>query len=61
MRTGLNVAGVLLVLTGLVWTLQGAGLLGGSFMTGETLWLQIGIACLIVGVGLLALANRRRL
>lgn len=61
MRTGLNVAGVLLVLTGLVWAFQGAGLLGGSFMTGETLWLRIGIACLIAGVGLLALANRRRL
>ena len=30
--------------------LQGAGLVGGSFMTGQSRWLSIGLATAIVGV-----------
>ena len=59
MKTGLNILGALLALAGAVWSLQGANLLGGSFMTGETQWLVIGLVCLAAGLGLLALANRR--
>lgn len=36
------VLGLLLVLIGTVWTLQGAGLLLGSFMSNDTRWLVIG-------------------
>lgn len=61
MRIGLSVAGVLLAVIGLVWAFQGAGLLGGSFMTGDRLWFRIGIACFIAGIGLLTFANRRSL
>jgi hypothetical protein len=39
-----------MALTGAVWTLQGIGLLKGSFMTGSALWLWIGVACVVVGV-----------
>jgi hypothetical protein len=53
MRIGLLVAGVVLLLLGGVWILQGAGMLKGSFMTGQSRWLWIGIGCAVVGVGLL--------
>lgn len=54
------VLGALLTFLGVVWTLQGANLLGGSFMTGSRLWLVIGVLCLVAGVALLARALRRR-
>jgi hypothetical protein len=60
MRTGLNIVGGLLVLIGAIWALQGLNLLGGSFMTGQTQWLVIGVLAAIVGFGLLGWANRRR-
>ncbi len=37
------------LLVGLVWTLQGAGILPGSFMTGSRVWLAIGIILDVVG------------
>jgi uncharacterized protein YjeT (DUF2065 family) len=55
--TVLRVVGVLLVLLGAVWTLQGVGVIGGSAMTGSTMWLVIGLVLVVVGV---ALVTRRR-
>ena len=51
--------GLLLVLIGAVWTLQGFGVVGGSFMTGSTMWLVIGLVIVVVGIALLAPAQRR--
>lgn len=48
-RTVVLVIGILAVLIGLVWTGQGAGLIGGSFMTGSRTWLGIGLVCLVSG------------
>src|SRR5207245_10225325 len=45
--------GGLCLLVGLVWTLQGAGVLAGSFMTGSRFWLAIGIILDVAGVYLL--------
>jgi hypothetical protein len=45
--------GGLCLLVGLVWTLQGAGVLPGSFMTGSRLWLTIGIILDVAGIYLL--------
>jgi hypothetical protein len=61
-RYAVPVLGALLALVGAVWTLQGAGQLGGSFMTGSRLWLVIGLLALIAGVGLVvwSLRTRRR-
>jgi hypothetical protein len=59
MKIGLNIVGGLLVLIGVVWALQGVGVLGGSFMTGQTKWLEIGVACAVVGAVLLAWINLR--
>lgn len=50
MKDGLLALGVVLVLAGGVWTLQGLGIIKGSFMTGQSMWLMIGLLCLVVGV-----------
>ncbi len=46
----MRIIGFVLALVGLLWILQGAGLVGGSFMTGQSLWLYIGIATAAVGI-----------
>jgi len=51
--------GVLLVLLGVVWTVQGLGYLEGSFMTGQKLWTAIGSLCVIGGL-FLAVGGLRR-
>jgi hypothetical protein len=56
----MNVAGVLSLLVGGVWFLQGINILPGSFMTGQTKWAVYGGVLLVAGVGSLILANRRR-
>jgi hypothetical protein len=43
------VVGVILVLVGGVWFLQGIDLLGGSFMSGEIVWSVIGFPMVFVG------------
>ena len=60
MRIGLNILGAILVLIGAVWALQGLNVIGGSFMTGQTQWLVIGVVCAIIGAVLLGSANRSR-
>jgi hypothetical protein len=60
MRIALNVAGVLCVLVGCVWILQGINVLPGSFMTGQTRWAVIGSLLAILGFGMLVSTNRRR-
>lgn len=52
-------AGVVLGLVGLVWILQGVGLLQGSRMTGESFWAGAGVVFLIVGAALIYLGMRR--
>ncbi len=54
------IPGVLLLLMGLTWTLQGAGVLGGG-MTGQRMWLVIGIVVAVVGLvlGYLGLGGSR--
>jgi hypothetical protein len=45
----LLVGGILLIAVGLVWTLQGVGILAGSVMSGSTMWAVIGPIVAIVG------------
>ena len=56
------VPGVILSGVGLVWTLQGLGILRGSVMSGSSLWATIGPIVLVVGLILvgIAIARRRR-
>jgi hypothetical protein len=44
MRLAMNVAAIVILIVGLVWTLQGANVIPGSFMTGQKVWLYIGLA-----------------
>ncbi len=60
MRIALDVVGVLLILIGGGWFLQGVNVLGGSAMSGQSQWVVIGALVAIVGIGLLVFANRRR-
>ena len=52
------VLGVVLVLIGLVWLLQGLGYIHGSGMTGNTLWAVVGPIVAVIGV-VLAIQGRR--
>jgi uncharacterized membrane protein HdeD (DUF308 family) len=54
------VLGVVLVVIGALWTLQGANVVGGSFMSGSRLWLVIGLVALAAGVALVVRAVRAR-
>jgi hypothetical protein len=58
MRTAMNVLGVLLLITGGIWILQGINVLPGSFMTGQTKWAVNGAIAAVAGIVLLVLARR---
>lgn len=58
-RTLLLTLSVLMVLVGLLWTLQGLGYVGGSFMSGVSVWAIIGP--LVAGLGMaLGIVGLRR-
>ena len=56
----LVVIGVVAALAGLVFTLQGAGYMGGSAMSGKTVWAVIGPIVVLVGLVLITLGLRSR-
>ena len=58
MRGTLIIIGALVVLTGVVWILQGINVLPGSFMTGQMIWAYIGIAVSIIGSVVIWIAVR---
>jgi len=60
MRISLTVVGVLCLIVGGIWILQGINILPGSFMTGQTKWAIYGAIVFVVGIVLLIRANRRR-
>ena len=60
MRLSFNVVGVLCLVVGCIWFLQGINILPGSFMTGQTKWAVYGAIVFVVGIVLLIKANRRR-
>ena len=53
------VIGVVLVLVGILWTLQGLDILGGSGMSGVGIWAVIGPFVALVGI-VVALGGRRK-
>ncbi|MEO8468566.1 MAG: hypothetical protein ABI573_02735 [Chloroflexota bacterium] len=56
-----SVLAIAVVLTGLVWMLQGLGILtaGRSFMIGDPTWTVIGAAFVVLGIVLGIRARRR--
>lgn len=57
MKWILTVVGVLLVLIGGVWVLQGIGVLPGSFMSGQIQWAYNGAIAAAIGIGTLLFAH----
>ena len=55
-----TIVGVILLGLGALWTLQGANILAGSVMSGQSQWLYIGIVVAVLGLGLLWWTYRRR-
>ena len=60
MRTIQTVLGVLAMVAGTTFFLQGIGVLPGSYMTGDPTWAWIGGALVIGGAALVAWSRRRR-
>jgi cytochrome c oxidase subunit IV len=60
MKAALPVIGVLAILMGLIWVLQGINILPGSFMTGDIRWAIIGVVLIIGGGFLVARTVRSR-
>jgi hypothetical protein len=58
MKLILNIIAFLLIITGIVWILQGLNILPGSFMTGNTHWTLAGIAVIFAAGLLLYFTNR---
>jgi hypothetical protein len=52
--------GALMALMGVVWTLQGLGYIGGSGMSGVTLWAIVGPVVVIVGLAMTVVGTRGR-
>ena len=60
MRILLVGAGLLITVVGVVFALQGVGVIGGSFMSGTTTWAVAGPVIALAGLALVILALRRR-
>jgi len=60
MRITLKIVGVLMMLMGTIWFLQGINILPGSFMTGQIRWAVYGGGTALIGLWIVVLANRRR-
>jgi hypothetical protein len=60
MKTVLYVIGVLLILGGTVWVLQGINVLPGSFMSGDPQWAINGAISIAIGIGLILFGRSRK-
>ena len=57
-KSVLVTVGVIAAVLGAIFTLQGVGILGGSAMTGSTLWAILGPIIAIAGIVLVVLGLR---
>jgi hypothetical protein len=60
MRIAIAILGVIVALFGVLWALQGFGVLGGSPMSNTTTWSIIGPIVALIGVALAIGALRRK-
>ena len=59
MRIVISAVAIVVIVAGVVFTLQGVGLIGGSFMSGSALWAALGPLIALCGLGLLAFSRNR--
>ena len=55
-----GIAGVICVLLGLLWIGQGTNIMPGSIMSGQSMWVIIGLVVVVVGAWLLWSVARAR-
>jgi hypothetical protein len=60
MRALLVGAGLLITVAGIVFALQGVGVIGGSFMSGTTIWAVLGPVIAIIGLASVTAGLLRR-
>lgn len=60
MKTALYIIGILLILGGGVWFLQGINILPGSYMSGNPQWSINGSIAIVIGGISIYLASRRK-
>ena len=59
MRVLWLVLGAIALVVGIIWTLQGVGILGGSFMSGRGIFSVIGLVVIVVGLVLVGIGVGR--
>jgi hypothetical protein len=59
-KTLLNILGIVLLLSGGTFFLQGINVLPGSYRTGDPQWAINGGIMIVAAIGLMAWANRRK-
>lgn len=59
MRTAVLIIAAVVIVLGLLFTLQGLGFVGGSGMTDDRKWAVIGLAMVVVGLVVGGIALRR--
>ena len=55
----LKVIAILLMLSGVIWALQGLNILPGTFMRGDPQWIINGAITALIGAGLFWFTNRK--
>jgi hypothetical protein len=60
MKIILNVVGIILILAGGTFFLQGINILPGSYMTGDPQWAINGGIMVVIGIGLVIWAWRKK-
>jgi hypothetical protein len=60
MKRTFIIAGIVSLLAGTIWLLQGLGILPGSVMSGQSFWAWTGIVSIVAGGVLLFLGLTRR-
>ncbi|UCI08186.1 hypothetical protein [Mesorhizobium sp. B1-1-8] len=61
MRLIRTLLALIVLAIGVLWSLQGLGIVQGSFMTGQQQWLYIGLVTMLVGLVGLRWATRSRI
>ena len=60
MRAISNIVGILMIVAGGIFFLQGINVLPGSYMTGDPQWAVNGGIMIVIALGLIFWANRRK-
>ena len=58
MRLIVVIFGILVLLAGAIWALQGIGVIPGSFMSNNPTWIWIGVVTALFGLVILAFGIR---